>query len=154
MSSHICTCTYPHVCMNTHVFTCMNVYVCTHTYSETGGGTAGGERGREEVHLSASALEQLNRGGCGSQAAFESPGSELGTAVVEKLMLEIQSLLLGCGSKAGHERSRCSLIQSKLKSSLPWQTQPFPLRQTEANQCYFSGSAQLRRECHCVQGRS
>lgn len=60
------------------------------------------EGGREEVHLSASALEQLNRGGCGSQAVFESPGSELGTAIVEKLMLEIQSLLLGCGSKAEH----------------------------------------------------
>lgn len=55
-----------------------------HTYIlKRGGGTAGGEEGREEIHLSASALEQLNLGGGGSQAASE-PDSERGTAVVEK----------------------------------------------------------------------
>lgn len=138
---------YEHTCIYFYELLCS-----THTYSERGGGTSGGEGGREEVHLSASALEQLNGGGGGSQAAFESPGSARGTAIVEKLMLEIQSLLLGCGSKAGHGRSHCSLIQSKLKPSLPWQTQPFPLRQIEMNPRYFSGSAQLRRVRHCVHG--
>lgn len=71
-----------------------------------------GEGGRKEVQLSSSAPELLNRGGGGSQAASE-PGSERGTAIVEKLILEIHC--------CWHGRSGCSLIQSKLKSSLPWQ---------------------------------
>lgn len=142
---YIPTCMYEYTCIHLYERLCMHTYILRE-------GRRNSRRGKREGR--GSFISQLNRGGCGSQAAFESLGPELGTAVVEKLMLEIQSLLLGCGSKAGHGRSRCSLIQSKLKSSLPWQTQPFPLRQTKANQCYFSGSAQLRRECHCVHGWS
>ena len=102
----ICKYRYIPTCMYEH--TCIHLYerLCMHTYILREGRRNSRRRRREGggsfISQSSRTVESGRLWQPGSQAAFESPGSELGTAVVEKLMLEIQSLLLGCGSKAGH----------------------------------------------------
>lgn len=65
------------------------------------------EKGKRGLFFSQGFLEQLNGEVVAGRQAFENPGSELGIAIVEKFMLQIQSLLLRHGSKAGHRRSCC-----------------------------------------------
>lgn len=102
MYMNIPTCMYEHPCIHLYERLCMHTYILREEREEQ----KEGEGGRKEVQLSASAPEQLNRGGGGSQAASE-PGSERGTAVVEKLILEIHccwgvAARQGTGGLAAH----------------------------------------------------
>jgi hypothetical protein len=65
------------------------------------------KEGKRGSFFSQGSLEWLNGEVVAGRQAFENPGLELGTAIVEKFLLRIQSLQLRHGSKAGHGRSCC-----------------------------------------------